>query len=340
VIGGITTVVTAGLILCAAGGCESGAFQAAGLACARSGVCLRAVSGAMTAGGAINSGYGAGELPSGAMGKSGSWLGRLFCRSSFTPGTKVLMADGSKKNIEDLRVGDRVLATDPETGETKAEPILGTITSKGAKKLVQISVDDKAPALAWMTGRELRSISAKLPGPKPFKGKSGALVATDKHPFWVAGSINTWMNATDLRPGMWLRTSFDTYVQVAATKHRTTHYQRVHNLTIANAHTYYVLVGETPVLVHNADSDLPPIIKEAIENQTFTPRTKPDGTPDIFEARNGTPGKIARKWGGSQIYDVPGGGNSYRIMINGYGDIGWVSGHNYKKINLYKPPAC
>src|SRR5690606_15107884 len=38
------------------------------------------------------------------------------CRSnSFVPGTMVLMAGGAKKAIQNLKVGDEVLATDPET---------------------------------------------------------------------------------------------------------------------------------------------------------------------------------------------------------------------------------
>ncbi|CNG76713.1 Cell wall-associated polypeptide CWBP200 [Mycobacterium tuberculosis] len=256
IIGGVTTVVIAGAILCAAGGCESGAFQAAGLACARSGLCLRAVSGAMSAGGAISSSYGAGDIPSGGLGRSESWLGRLFCRSSFTPGTQVLMADGSKKSIEDLRVGDKVLATDPETGKTKPEPVLGTITSKGDKGLVQISVNSDAPALAWMGDSAGQA-------PKPHvgvslvlnKAKSGVVLATNNHPFWVAGDINAWVEAADLKPGMWLRTSGGTYVQVTATKHWTTRHQRVHNLAIANTHTYYVLAGNISALVHNYGCD-------------------------------------------------------------------------------------
>jgi hypothetical protein len=82
--------------------------------------------------------------------------------------------------------------------------------------------------------------------------KSGLVIATDHHPFWVAGDINAWTNAGDLKPGMWLRTSAGTYVQVTATKHWTTSQQRTHNLTIARLHTYYVMAGTIPVLVHNA----------------------------------------------------------------------------------------
>ncbi|GGL86341.1 hypothetical protein GCM10012279_00020 [Micromonospora yangpuensis] len=38
--------------------------------------------------------------------------------NSFTPGTHVLMADGTTKPIEDVHTGDQVIATDPDTGHT------------------------------------------------------------------------------------------------------------------------------------------------------------------------------------------------------------------------------
>ncbi|MEU5992340.1 hypothetical protein ABZ806_25500 [Spirillospora sp. NPDC047418] len=50
---------------------------------------------------------------------------------------------------------------------------------------------------------------------------------------------------------MWLCTSVGTYVQITATEHWTAHHQRVHNLTVARLHTYYVREGKSPLLVHN-----------------------------------------------------------------------------------------
>lgn len=53
---------------------------------------------------------------------AGKWLSRAQkCagRNSFTPGTLVLLAGGTRKPIEKVQVGDRVLATDPESGETR-----------------------------------------------------------------------------------------------------------------------------------------------------------------------------------------------------------------------------
>ncbi|MWA07608.1 hypothetical protein F8568_046330 [Actinomadura sp. LD22] len=190
----------------------------------------------------------------GGMGRGGG-VGGLKACSSFVPGTTVLMADGSHKAIEDLKAGDKVQATDPETGETTAEPVLGTITSKGDKNLVQITIDPQDRRPVWSTTQKTKKPGSLLRNAKNSKG--GVIIATDTHPFWVGGDLNTWINATDLQPGMWLRTSAGTYVQVTATKHWTTHHQSVHNLTIANLHTYYVEAGATQVLVHNCGGSVP-----------------------------------------------------------------------------------
>jgi len=51
------------------------------------------------------------------------------------------MADGSSKAIEDIRPGDRVIATDPETGETRVETVSAVITGDGVKHLVKVTID-------------------------------------------------------------------------------------------------------------------------------------------------------------------------------------------------------
>ncbi len=84
--------------------------------------------------------------------------------------------------------------------------------------------------------------------------KTAEITATDGHPFWVP-ELGEWIDATDLQPGQWLRTSAGTHVQITAVK-RWTQTATVHNLTVANIHTYYVLAGATPVLVHNCNSAL------------------------------------------------------------------------------------
>ncbi|MFJ2649659.1 polymorphic toxin-type HINT domain-containing protein [Streptomyces sp. NPDC087420] len=148
---------------------------------------------------------------------------RVGC--SFLPGTRVLMADGTTKAIEDLRVDDEILATEPKTGETSPQKVTAELLSEGLKNLVKVTV----------------------------KGKSGAqqkLISTDNHPFWVIG-LRKWVEAADLKPGQWLRTSAGTRVQIDALQ-PWTQTARVHNLSVSGPRTYYVLAGETPVLVHNA----------------------------------------------------------------------------------------
>lgn len=162
----------------------------------------------------------------------GDKAGEICNLSSFVPGTKVKMADGTTKPIEELQVGDKVLATDPTTGTTKAKTVLATITSQGHKNLVDITVHTD---------------------PSQRHGEAGLLIATDAHPFWVGGDIKRWIKAKDLQPGMSLRTPAGTYVKVTALHHRSVLFQRVHNLTIADLHTYYVEASDTSVLVHNAD---------------------------------------------------------------------------------------
>lgn len=76
------------------------------------------------------------------------------------------------------------------------------------------------------------------------------VTATDGHPFWVP-ELGEWIDATDLRFGQWLRTSAGTHVQITAIERWTTPQATVHNLTVANIHTYYVVAGGTPVLGHN-----------------------------------------------------------------------------------------
>ncbi|MEV0663875.1 RHS repeat-associated core domain-containing protein [Actinomadura luteofluorescens] len=183
-----------------------------------------------------------------AAGSRAAGLGRRIC-NSFVPRTQVIMADGSRRSIEKIKIGDKVLAADPKTGRTSAQRVQGVIASSGDKKLVQISIQANAPQLVpGVTRVKSRKVMTGGRNATP-----GALIATDRHPFWVAGDINNWVKAADLKPGMWLRTSVGTYVQVTTTRHWTAHHQSAHNLTIANLHTFYVLAGSTALLVHNAN---------------------------------------------------------------------------------------
>lgn len=144
------------------------------------------------------------------------------------------MADGSTKPIKDVKIGDKVVATDPETGTTETETVTAEIKGTGAKHLVKVTIDTDGDEGA----------------------KTASVTATDGHPFWVP-ELREWIDATDLRQGEWLRTSVGTLVQITAVQ-RWTHQSTVHNLTVSDLHTYYVLAGETPVLVHNSNCGIRP----------------------------------------------------------------------------------
>ncbi|MEV4039125.1 ricin-type beta-trefoil lectin domain protein [Streptomyces umbrinus] len=171
----------------------------------------------------------AGGVGTGGIGRGGGKMSPSC--NSFVPGTEVLLADGTKKPIEELKIGDEVLATDPKTGKTTAKKVTAEIKGEGLKNLVKIT---------------LRPDGKK-------SGKTVSVTATDGHPFWVP-ELQEWIDATDLQSGQWLRTSSAKRVQVAVVT-RWKQQAAVHNLTVADLHTYYVLAGKTPVLVHNSGGE-------------------------------------------------------------------------------------
>ncbi|MFE7839230.1 RHS repeat-associated core domain-containing protein [Streptomyces sp. NPDC057474] len=152
--------------------------------------------------------------------KSAVGGGKPKCHS-FLPDTDVLLADGKRKKIKDIRPGDKVTVTDPKTGRTVVREVAGTIVTEDDKHFVDLTINSKS------------------------------LTATTTHPFWVV-SENRWLQAGELTPGMTLRTASGTTATVEDVRYFERR-QRTHDLTITEIHTYYVLAGTAPVLVHNCD---------------------------------------------------------------------------------------
>ncbi|MEU6964998.1 RHS repeat-associated core domain-containing protein [Streptomyces chrestomyceticus] len=144
---------------------------------------------------------------------------------SFLPGTEVLLSDGTRKNIEDVEVGDEVSVADPETGETASRPVVGVISTEGDKNFTSIEVTSS--------------------------GLKNSIIATDTHPFW-SETDRRWIRAGDLQAGTQLRTPQGHSAQVTAVR-RFQQQQRTHDLTIRGIHAYYALAGSTPLLVHNCE---------------------------------------------------------------------------------------
>ncbi|MEU7890653.1 DNRLRE domain-containing protein [Microbispora bryophytorum] len=154
-------------------------------------------------------------------------LAKKTC-NSFVAGTLVLMADGSYKPIEQVQIGDSVLASDPVSGRTEAKPVVALISGEGEKNLVEITVNTDGS----------------------YGGGTAVVLATDLHPFWSASEAR-WFNAKDVEAGMDLRTSGGHRVKVLSTRAYSENNLHAYNLTVDGTHTYYVHVGAVEVLVHN-----------------------------------------------------------------------------------------
>ncbi|MEU9197547.1 polymorphic toxin-type HINT domain-containing protein [Streptomyces hundungensis] len=146
------------------------------------------------------------------------------CSQCFLAGTEVLMADHGRKKIEDVRPGDEILATDPLTGESAPRKVTRLIVTDDDKHFNELTI---------RTGKGL----AKL-------------TATFEHPFW-SPSEHRWLAAKDLKHGTTLLSDDGSVVTVEGNRAFSEH-ARTYNLTVEDLHTYYVLAGSTPVLVHNS----------------------------------------------------------------------------------------
>ncbi|WBB72510.1 polymorphic toxin-type HINT domain-containing protein [Micromonospora sp. WMMD1128] len=147
--------------------------------------------------------------------------------NSFTPGTKVLLADGSRKAIERLRVGDEVRSANALVGVSATGRVIETIKGSGTKVLAKVTIDtdgDRGTATETLT-------------------------ATWNHPFWTTDA-NAWVKAGELRQGQSLLTADGRHVEVDKVETRTER-TTVYNLNVADLHTYYVFAGNVSVLAHN-----------------------------------------------------------------------------------------
>ncbi|MGW6800545.1 polymorphic toxin-type HINT domain-containing protein [Streptomyces sp. NPDC055039] len=156
-------------------------------------------------------------------------------RHSFLPGTPVLLADGTRRAIDRIPVGTRVLATDPVTGVTEPRAVERTIITYDDKHFTRLTVLDG--------------------------GVPARLTATDTHPFWLSDE-RRWAEAGALSPGDELRTPTGSTRTVTAVS-RYTQRQTTYDLTVAGIHTYYVGIGSAAALVHNNDCDMSPEDVEA-----------------------------------------------------------------------------
>ncbi|KEG44406.1 DddA-like double-stranded DNA deaminase toxin [Streptomyces griseorubens] len=151
---------------------------------------------------------------------------------SFPAGTKVLMADGTSRPIEQIEANDLVTATDPVTGETGPRRVIRTIHTPDDRNFTDVTLAD-----------------------------GSTLTSTSHHPYW-SENARAWKNARDLETGDTLRTPQNNTAVIAETRDWQG-LQDAYDLTVDDLHTYYVSTGTTNVLVHNTGESCPLWVRNA-----------------------------------------------------------------------------
>ena len=147
-------------------------------------------------------------------------------RSSFTAGTEVLTPNG-KVAIETLREGDLVIARNEDTGVSGTFPVTALMT--------RVALDTYWVELARADGTTTR------------------LGVTSEHPMFVAGK--GWLPVGEVEAGDKIRDAALGELLVLSVE-ADDNPQRVHNLEIADAHTY--VAGELEAWGHDNNAPLPP----------------------------------------------------------------------------------
>ncbi|WP_375504875.1 colicin D domain-containing protein, partial [uncultured Jatrophihabitans sp.] len=161
---------------------------------------------------------GGGALVGGATGgAAGGVLTKVSGSACFVAGTQVLLGDGTSKAIEEIVVGDEVLAADPETGETFAKRVLDTYVHEDVETYV-------------------------------VETSTGSVTSTAEHPFWVDG--RGWTPVRELQPGDKLVDAEDVRIELVSVT-PTGGTATVYNLNVEHLHNYHVSTGQHWVLVHN-----------------------------------------------------------------------------------------
>jgi Ca2+-binding RTX toxin-like protein len=135
--------------------------------------------------------------------------------ASFAPSTLVLVNDGSYRRIDSLRVGDILPGVDETTGALAAGVLSGS----------DVHSDD-----TWVV-----------------ETPDGSIRVTEDHLFWNADSLQ-WTYSSRTTAGRTLdrvRVPLKFRWDLPQTG-------RVVDISVAGTHNYFVKIGSTPVLVHNA----------------------------------------------------------------------------------------
>lgn len=153
---------------------------------------------------------------------------------SFAGSTPILMADGTTKRIDKIKIGDRIADSVPGKATVQGNTVTRVITTYTDHDFVALTI---APT---SSGDHATSTT-----------HAGSLTTTFHHPFYDA-TQQAFVEAKSLKIGDQLQT---TVGRAEVTGIRLYHADTTtYDLTIGDLHTYYVVAGFTPILVHNSDS--------------------------------------------------------------------------------------
>ncbi|MEM9819458.1 MAG: polymorphic toxin-type HINT domain-containing protein [Bacteroidota bacterium] len=170
-------------------------------------------------------------------------LGTAACRSGacFPADTKVFLADGCSKAIEEVQAGDFVTAWDGAQQDTVHAKVVRTM-KKTWNRLVKIAT------------------------------KKQSIFATGNHPFYVP-ELGKYVSADSLRSGMNLLLFTGALLAVNQVEAVDTSVE-VYNFEVAHYHNYFV--GEHPVLVHNDCNIDASLITDEIFDAVFPLANNPE----------------------------------------------------------------
>ncbi len=154
------------------------------------------------------------------------------CGLSFTASTRVVLADGKSIPINQLKPGDKVLATNTRTGRTQAEPVAAVLVNHDT---------------------DLYNLTVKA------GTRTAVIHTTSNHPFWIpaaSGNGGRWVKAGALRYGTRLRTTAGSTATVLSGQTPKVITGWMWDLTVPgnNDHDFYIATVAADVLVHNCPS--------------------------------------------------------------------------------------
>ena len=143
---------------------------------------------------------------------------KIVAHNCFPAGTKITMADGSVKNIEDIKAGDKLLTINEHTQE-QSQGRVGDVLIKKDRLLFEFKLED-----------------------------GGVIKSTSHHRYYVKDK--SWITAQDIEVGDVLVRSNGDDVKVESIEQHEGEFEVFHIIDVKDNHTYYA----EDILVHNYKS--------------------------------------------------------------------------------------